>query len=525
MKNQQPLGFSVQLQIRLDGRRIRRWHVDLLGLLSKVPGVGVTVNAAPGYGSLPRSGERLVLFDAICSGIGQTVSLAAAPADLAAYQVSSGRSIDITLDLCGDVDPRAGRVWRLTYAASAAAGEHDIVGAYGEVALLELLLGGHAPVAAISEEGRVVAAGRLGTEHRGTVMLAFEDYLTRTATLIVATLRGSARTPPMLCDPPLPSVGQPLGNRNLGVAAARQMVRSVLRHGFHLCYLSPHWRVGWRRLDGPDVMESRRHPRDGWQNLPDDGQRFYADPFPLEFGGEVTLFLEEFVHRSGRGVISAVKFGPEGPVGRPTPVLERPYHLSYPFVFARDGEVWMIPESCAAGTIDLFRATDFPGGWVKEATLVAEVVASDATIVEHGGKWWMFATVRDHGGAFSDTLHLWSAPDFRGPWAPHHGNPIMIDISAARPAGRIVSRGSVLLRPVQDCRRGYGAALGIARIQQLDDDGYAQVVEATLTAGPEWPGSRLHTLNCAGGFEFIDGSAKAPSRLGSRISQWINTTS
>lgn len=222
------------------------------------------------------------------------------------------------------------------------------------------------------------------------------------------------------------------------------------------------------------------------------------------------LFVEDYEHRLGKGVVSVVEMGREGPIGRPEPVLEQPGHLSYPFVFERDGSVWMIPENVSAGAVDLYRSTNFPGGWVHEATLISGIVASDATLLERDGRWWLFATVRDAGGAFSDALYLWSAPDFRGPWTAHRRNPVLVDIASARPAGRFVERGGVLYRPVQDCRTGYGGALGIARVDRLDDDDYAQTVETILRPGREWPGRRLHTLNCAGGFEFIDGSSEAP---------------
>lgn len=143
----------------------------------------------------------------------------------------------------------------------------------------------------------------------------------------------------------------------------------------------------------------------------------------------------------------------------------------------------MIPESCSAGRVDLFRATAFPGGWVKEVALIDGVTASDATLIERDGLWWLFATVRDGGGSFSDALHLWSAPDFRGPWTPHPRNPVLIDIASARPAGEMIIRDGQLLRPVQDCRLGYGKALGIARVTQLDGDGFAQEVESIIEAG------------------------------------------
>ena len=64
---------------------------------------------------------------------------------------------------------------------------------------------------------------------------------------------------------------------------------------------------------------------------------------------------------------------------------------------------------------------------------------------------------------------------------------------------------------MQDCRAGYGAALGLARVDRLDDDGFAQSLERLVRpGGPDWPGRRLHSYNAAGGFEFIDGSAFAP---------------
>jgi hypothetical protein len=289
----------------------------------------------------------------------------------------------------------------------------------------------------------------------------------------------------------------------------KSLARAAVRAIYRLCYNAPHWRVGWRFVDDADVIDLRAHPATGWHDLPDDGRRFYADPFPIEHNGRTFVFVEDFVHALGYGVISAVEFNATGPVGTPRPVLDTGSHLSYPFVFAHGGETWMVPESGAAQTIDLYRGADFPDRWVKEATLVSGIIASDATLLERDGVWWMFATVQDNGGAYSDALHIWSASTLLGPWLPHKRNPVMIDIASARPAGRIVSRNGKLIRPVQDCRQGYGAALGLAEITRLDADGYEQRVDTILRSGPLWPGRRLHTLNRAGPLECIDGSAWA----------------
>jgi hypothetical protein len=290
--------------------------------------------------------------------------------------------------------------------------------------------------------------------------------------------------------------------RSLASAAVKQLYR--------LCYYAPHWRVGWRCVDGPDLIDLRAHPNGGWRELPDDGVRFYADPFPIVSGGRLHMFVEEFDHRLGRGVISVIEFDGSGPIGKPRQVLETASHLSYPFVFEHAGETWMVPESSATATIDLYRADPFPDRWIKEATLVSGVTASDATLFEHNGRWWMLAVARDDGGAHSDALHVWSAGDALGPWRAHDRNPVLVDIASARPAGRVGRRDGKLIRPFQDCRNGYGSALGLAAIIRLDDEGFEQQVETMIYPGPCWPGRRLHTLNRAGPLECIDGSAQSP---------------
>ena len=117
----------------------------------------------------------------------------------------------------------------------------------------------------------------------------------------------------------------------------------------------------------------------------------------------------------------------------------------------------------------------------------------------------MFAATRD-GGAYSDTLSLFMAPDLLGPWTAHPANPVLIDRASARPAGNMMSEGGRLWRPVQDCTQGYGAALGLAEVTRLDEHAFEQAVHTVLRPGPSWPGRRLHTLNRAGRLECIDGS-------------------
>lgn len=501
----------MHICVRLDENWVRRWHISLLERLDALPGITLSVRIGSGMDMPPSAVEAMFQLEATLHRLNGLGSIARVPLSaLAAFRhgdggQGTGTQPDLLLDLTGEETTADITVWRVSYNGLA-----------GEAGLIALIMDGQTPVAEITEGGRIIATGRLGTEYGGIVLSSYQDMAARTTTLIISSISGGG--PVHL--PGLPGKPYHSGTANappmqlstgrLAVLASKMLAGRVIRHIYKLCYNAPHWQIGWRASGDHDLFDLRAHPSGGWNVMQDDGKRFYADPFPILANGKVTLFVEEYAHATAKGVISAVEFNTSGPVGRPVPVLELDCHLSYPFVFEREGQFWMIPESCQNGTVELFRATAFPGGWVKEATLLSGITASDATIVEHGGRWWMLATVRDGGGAFSDALHLWSAPDFRGPWSAHQNNPVMIDIASARPAGRMVQRAGSLLRPVQDCRRGYGAALGIARVTQLDDTGFEQTVETLLGPGHSWPGRRMHTLNAAGGLEFIDGSGHAP---------------
>lgn len=486
----------MNLTLRLDSGHLRRWHVRLAERLARRENVQVAVEfSSGGKPLLPSAIELLLTLERLIYGVpANDITAPATPDDLAQFRrgdASADRVLDFT---AADSDANT-PTWRVLFD-----------GLSDDAAMFAALLEMRTPFVTIIDAATraPVVHGHPGTEAVNVLTFALRDVMERTATLIAAAfdaaaarqVEGATRTS-SLRTPAIASF------------ALKSLARAAVRQLYRLCYNAPHWRVGWRFVDGPDVIDLRGHPPGGWRDLPDDRRRFYADPFPIAVDGRTFVFVEDFTHSLGYGVISALEFDDSGPLGTPRPVLDIGSHLSYPFVLAHDDAMWMVPESGATGTIDLYRAAAFPDRWVKEATLVSGIVASDATLFEHNGRWWMFATVRDNGGAYSDTLHIWSAPRLLGPWRPHTGNPVMVDIASARPAGRVVSRNDRLIRPFQDCRDGYGAALGLAEITRLDDEGFAQRVDIILRAGPLWPGRRLHTLNRAGRLECIDGSSTA----------------
>jgi len=118
--------------------------------------------------------------------------------------------------------------------------------------------------------------------------------------------------------------------------------------------------------------------------------------------------------------------------------------------------------------------------------------------------------VRDELGGRMDSLSLFCADDLFSPWRPHPANPVLIDAAGARQGGQFHLQDGRLWRPVQDCRHGYGRALGLAEVTTLNEQDYAQVIRTALRPNPAWPGRRIHTLTRFGRLECIHGSRNSP---------------
>jgi hypothetical protein len=193
--------------------------------------------------------------------------------------------------------------------------------------------------------------------------------------------------------------------------------------------------------------------------------------------------------------------GVAGPARR---VLERPYHLSYPFVFRWNGEWYMIPETLERRAVELYRATRFPDEWAFERTLLADVDAVDATLAEIGGRWWMFFAALPPGTVEATLLHLYHAPTPLGPWTPHRRNPVKADVRDARPAGPLFRHNGAWYRPAQVGVPDYGSAMVVHRIDELSPTAFSETRVAEIT--PTWQQglTGTHTIAAAGGLTVID---------------------
>jgi len=212
--------------------------------------------------------------------------------------------------------------------------------------------------------------------------------------------------------------------------------------------------------------------------------RLWADPMMVRKNGQAFIFFEDYDYRLRRAHISVVGIDGSGRIGAPRTALQADHHLSYPFVFEWRGAHFMVPETMRARAVRLYRAAEFPTRWEYVQDLLSDISAVDATLCEHGGRWYLFTSVSEAGGSTWDELFLFVADTPIGPWAPHPMNPIVSDVRRARPGGALFRRDGVLYRPGQNNEKTYGHSLAVLEVTELTPDRYAERLAYRIE--PNW---------------------------------------
>jgi len=297
---------------------------------------------------------------------------------------------------------------------------------------------------------------------------------------------------------------------NLEVAKwlAPALIKKAARYPFRT-EVAAHWRIGLRSNAAPLYETGNDAKLSDFRWIEAPRGRAYADPFLFEHDGQCWLFFEDYLYREKRAGISCAPISANGELGAVLPCLQHSsYHYSYPHIFRSGSEIFMIPESYDSNAIDLYRCVEFPSKWVVKARL-AEGKFVDTTVWEHDGLWWLATTTAEPVPG-SGALFLYYSESLTGDWHFHRANPISTDIRSNRGAGRVLLSDGRLIRPSQSCAPIYGYSITFHEIVELSKEKYSE--RALKTVGPEhWKGLLgVHTYNCAGNLEVIDGQTPLP---------------
>lgn len=205
-----------------------------------------------------------------------------------------------------------------------------------------------------------------------------------------------------------------------------------------------------------------------------------ADPFLFVYEDKLYLFYES--DRSGeKGIIRMIKTDNLRDWTEPITVLSLSCHLSFPFVFEENGDVYMIPEAQASDSIRLFKGNSDLTKFsfvktlmFKERTSDVKFNFSDSHLFKQNGVFYLFTSV-----SYNWTYHLelyYTDDLLNHSFVKHPKSPIYIGNDYGRSGGSILKIGDSCFRISQNCSRSYGGNVSVHKILKISTDDYQEVL-------------------------------------------------
>jgi hypothetical protein len=482
---------TVRVCLYLDLSRMFRWQLWLAEAVAAIPGYEVFVVFSQERRPLPKSCLFVFELERIIYGIKGTNAIDPVSDSLIrrATNGAAKEPFDVLVDFAADQSRLANCERVLTPCFN-----NSIPGEIGAIAGL---INDPSLLIEVHDSARPANpwTAHPAVADRDVLLQCIDNGLSCAVRLVLKAIAA-----PVQSSIPWPSKRSPVMASFVGIRSMAQEIAAISRKmGRYLKILAiggKHWSVAWRINPSATLFDAEAAT---FALLADDGNRFYADPFPFRQGGQDFVFVEEFPFSTQRGCISVAKIE-NGYMHTPLPVLEESYHLSYPFIFEHGGEIWAIPESGEGRGIYLYRAEQFPFKWKQEGCLLSDINGYDSTLLRHNGRFWLFVCERVWNSSSSDILSVFYSDNLTGQWLPHSDNPVLFDATLSRPAGAIFQRDGNIIRPIQDCSQQYGGAVVLCRIDALGSQEFAQTVTGRIHC--EQRG--CHTYNNYSGLEVID---------------------
>jgi hypothetical protein len=257
------------------------------------------------------------------------------------------------------------------------------------------------------------------------------------------------------------------------------------------------WSIGIYIGESPFNLispETIRNPVLTAKDVTDVSAQFVADPFMVKENSTWYMFFEVMNGQTNQGDIGLAISNDGLNWVYQQIALDEPFHLSYPYVFKWDNEYYMIPESCHAYSVRLYKAVDFPTRWSFIRTLLSGDYYFDSSIFRYNDRWWIFTSDRN------GILRLYYADDLLGPWTKHPESPIVVgNANIARPGGRVLIFDGRIIRYTQDDDPTYGNQVRAFEVTELTTVSYEEkeVTGSPIlkASGNGWNAAGMHNID------------------------------
>ncbi len=215
---------------------------------------------------------------------------------------------------------------------------------------------------------------------------------------------------------------------------------------------------------------------DAYKEIPNPKGRFLADPFVFEHNKSNYIFVEDLFYSDEKGRISAIKIEEDKHEFLGI-VLEEKFHLSYPFIFKEEDDIYMIPESHKNNDIRLYKCLEFPMKLKLEKVMMSDISAADTTVIKKNNLWFMLTNICSAG--FDDhqsELHIFYSEDLKSnSWnSIRSGNPVIFDPLKGRNGGIFYHKDNIYRINQVHEHAFYGKSFKINEILNISSDEYIE---------------------------------------------------
>ena len=222
----------------------------------------------------------------------------------------------------------------------------------------------------------------------------------------------------------------------------------------------------------------------------------WADPFIFSYKKKDYVFFENNDLKLNKGKISFGEIS-QNKLIKIKDILNLNFHLSYPFIWEYEGNVYLIPETSENKSIHIWKAKKFPDKWVYFKTLLENEYCCDTTILQDKSKnnWLLTNKSNDNSNDPNNELYIYKIIGHFKKLIPHKLNPVITDCLTARNAGQL-KIGNQLLRPSQiNDSSGYGIGLNINKIISLSLTSYKEKIVTKIIPNNIKNVDGLHHIN------------------------------
>ena len=160
-------------------------------------------------------------------------------------------------------------------------------------------------------------------------------------------------------------------SNNFGVFMWKWYHSKILRKLIHIGDSS----VAIRTINGETLEKNSGAP---FVPVANTDKYWFADPILFENNEKTWLFVEAFDKTKYKGELGVFEVL-DGICQNYKTILEKDYHLSYPYIFKDGNNIYMLPESGNGRVLTLYKAVDFPFKWELDCVLNTGEAFRDST--------------------------------------------------------------------------------------------------------------------------------------------------